>query len=275
MTRLKTEMKSSIRFVNHASVLINPGDNGILSDPWYSSHSFHKGWNLLYENSETEVVEIINSTSYIWISHEHPDHFSINFFNKYSKIIKSNGIIILFQETKDRRVVNFLRSKGFNVKELPNEKSIYLKDNLKVFCIKIGDYDSALLVDTYGEKIFNLNDCVIRTLPEASYIQKKIKKIDILLTQFSYAAWKGGKANKAWRESAALEKLQTIEIQSKVFKPKFLIPFASYVFFSNRENFYLNDSKNTTNSILNYFSKGIAPSLRLIDLENWRSILLL
>ena len=34
-----------------------------------------------------------------------------------------------------------------------------------------------------------------------------------------------------------------------------LVPFASFVYFSNIENFYLNDCKNTTSKILNYFDK--------------------
>ena len=40
-----------------------------------------------------------------------------------------------------------------------------------------------------------------------------------------------------------------------MFNPKYVIPFASFVYFSNIENFYLNDCKNTTSKILNYFSK--------------------
>ena len=83
-------MKNSIKFINHASVLINQGKKGMLCDPWYSSNAFHKGWNLLYENSVEDIIEVINMTSFIWISHEHPDHFSIKFFKDYGEIIRKN-----------------------------------------------------------------------------------------------------------------------------------------------------------------------------------------
>ena len=53
-------MKTSIRFINHASVLISSGETGILSDPWYSSDAFNKGWNLLYENQDSEICEVLN-----------------------------------------------------------------------------------------------------------------------------------------------------------------------------------------------------------------------
>ena len=248
-------MKNSIRFVNHASVLINQGKKGILCDPWYSSYAFHKGWNLLFENSAQDIIEVINKTSFIWISHEHPDHFSIKFFKDYGEIIKENKIKILFQKTKDKRVVTFLKKSGFEVKELILDKWCFLDNDLRIMCLKEGQYDSALLVDSEGEKILNLNDCVIRNYAAANKFLKKTGKVNVLLTQFSYAAWKGGKSNKSWRESAALEKLESIKIQAEVFKPKYVIPFASFVYFSNTENFYLNDCKNTTNKILNYFDK--------------------
>ena len=44
------------------------------------------------------------------------------------------------------------------------------------------------------------------------------------------------------------------DIIVKYFKPKVLIPFASFVYFSNTENCYLNDSVNTPNKVLEYFS---------------------
>ena len=247
-------MKTSIRFVNHASILIGEAENGILSDPWYNADAFNKGWNLLYENKEEEILEVIKLTSFIWISHEHPDHFSINFFKKYGQIIKDQGIKILFQKTKDKRVVRFLKGNKFEVIELDFKKWIRLNNNLEILCIKDRDYDSGLLIKLNDEKILNLNDCVVRTKSRANEIKKITGKIDVLLTQFSYAAWKGGKENDSWRKEAALEKLEAIKLQYSCLLPKFVIPFASFCFFSNVENFYLNDFKNTTTKVLKYFS---------------------
>ena len=75
-------------------------------------------------------------------------------------------------------------------------------------------------------------------------------EVDVLLTQFSFAAWKGGKENKKWRTEAADEKLNTMQLQINKFNPKYIIPFASYIYFSNEENFYLNDSSNKPDQIL-------------------------
>jgi UDP-MurNAc hydroxylase len=99
--------KTTIQFINHASVIISYGDVSLLSDPWYFGDAFHKGWNLLIEQSADEISKIIKSVTHIWISHEHSDHFSTSFFKSYEEQIKSQGIVILFQETKDKRVINF------------------------------------------------------------------------------------------------------------------------------------------------------------------------
>ena len=86
----------SVEFINHASVLISNEEIGLLSDPWYQGDAFHKGWNLLHELSDDEIYKLLKRTSHIWISHEHPDHFSIAFFNKFTDILIKDNIQILF-----------------------------------------------------------------------------------------------------------------------------------------------------------------------------------
>ena len=249
-------MKTEIQFVNHASVLISGSGIGLLSDPWYEGDAFNRGWNLLVETSSKDVEAILDSTSHIWLSHEHPDHFSVLFFKKYKDEILSRNIKILFQETKDKRVSKFLKKNGFEVQEIPFNKTCQICASFSVMCFKDGFYDSGLLVEHDGEKILNLNDCEVSSVERAREIFAFTGHLDVLLTQFSYAAWKGGKENTAWRVSAAKEKINTIEAQISTFKPKITIPFASFVYFSNEDNFYLNDASNTPKDILSHFENA-------------------
>ena len=39
-------------------------------------------------------------------------------------------------------------------------------------CLKDGQYDSALLVDIKGEKILNLNDCVLEIITAKKFLKK-------------------------------------------------------------------------------------------------------
>ena len=244
-------MKTSIQFINHASVVVSDGDTSVLSDPWYTGDAFHKGWNLLHETSTQEVLSMLDAITHIWISHEHPDHFSISFFKSYADKIKDRSIKILFQNTKDKRVFKFLSAQGFEVQELDFNKQTSLSSNFTVTCIKDGFYDSGLLIESNDEKILNLNDCEVNTDNRVDEVFSITGEVDVLLTQFSFAAWKGGKENKQWRDEAAAEKINTMRLQIRKFNPKVVIPFASFMYFSNVDNFYLNDAVNKPNDIIN------------------------
>ena len=244
-------MKTQIQFINHASVLISSGTIGLLSDPWYEGEVFHKGWNLLVEHTAELIEPLLECVTHIWVSHEHPDHFSVRFFNSYSEILNKKNIKILFQKTEDGRVNEFLRSRNLELIELTPNKKFFLAENFEITCIRDGFYDSALLVSTSDLKILNLNDCEVTTESRAKQIKKITGEIDVLLSQFSYAAWKGGIANLNWRKTAAEQKIKILMLQVKMFKPKFLLPFASFVYFSNPKNFYLNDSINNPELVMN------------------------
>jgi UDP-MurNAc hydroxylase len=251
-------MKTSIQFINHASVIVSDGKTSVLSDPWFTGEVFHKGWNLLIEIAHSDVEKLLLGVTHIWLSHEHPDHFSIPFFKTYAQKIKDLSITILFQKTLDKRVYKFITAQGINIQELDFNQAHIISNNFKVTCIKDGFYDSGLLIESHGEKILNLNDCDVTTSQKANEVYSITGKVDVLLTQFSFAAWKGGKANIRWREYAAEEKINSIKLQIEKFKPEIVIPFASYAYFSNYENFYLNDAVNKPKSLDEKLKKCIA-----------------
>jgi len=248
-----------IEFINHASVILRGQSKAILTDPWYKGDVFNKGWNLLYENNESDIADILRKISHIWLSHEHPDHFSVPFFKKYQQLICELGIEILFQKTIDGRVSQFLTNQGFLVRELVSNEQCEIEPNFIIKIIKDEFYDSALIAIINNLTIFNLNDCPIHTHERLNRFKKAYGTCDILLTQFSYAAWKGGEKNLKWRKSAAKDKLNSLLLQGSVLNAKLVIPFASFVWFSNKKNFYLNDSINTPTMVLDFCKINKAP----------------
>ena len=252
-------MSSSVRLINHASVKITIDDTSILSDPWYEGSVFHKGWKLIHEVPQNEYLKYLEKTDYIYVSHEHPDHFSPAFFldKNIKSLIVKNNTKILFQETKDRRVVNFLKKNGYEVIEVLNNSYVSLKNNIKIKIIKFGYVDSALIVEGSKHKILNLNDCPLNEVADIKKFKNKHGNFDLLLTQFSYAAWKGNKENKDFRKSAAEEKLKTLINQYKILDCKKVIPFASFIYFSNELNKFMNDEINKPHIMQNYLMKEI------------------
>ena len=103
-------------------------------------------------------------------------------------------------------------------------------------CLKDGFYDSGLLTSHGGEKILNLNDCEVNTKRRALEVYSLTGAVDLLLTQFSFAAWKGGKENKRWRKDAAQQKLEPMKLQLEVFNPK-IVSMQVYLFL-NKTNSY-------------------------------------
>jgi L-ascorbate metabolism protein UlaG (beta-lactamase superfamily) len=227
-----------IQFLNHASVKIVTAGARVTSDPWYLGSAFNNGWDLIHQDQSLSALA--GDSSHIWISHEHPDHFSIPFF----KSAPHESVRILFQKTADHRVAKFLRGQGFTVEEIGEGQVFPLAAGESFRVGRSGFYDSWSLLRAEGRSVFNLNDCDISSEQELRKLAAAVGPIDVLLTQFSYAAWKGGRANRALRELAAQNKLVTIQRQIACLKPKYVIPFASFVYFSHAENDYLNDSVN-------------------------------
>src|SRR5262249_29220941 len=155
----------------------------------------------------------------------------------------SSRIPILFQETRDKRVKTFCESRGFTVIELPDRVRRSF-NGVEVMCGAADFYDSWLYLSDGNARVLNLNDCGVREGGELSKLAAEVSPLDLLLTQFSYAAWKGGPANAHYRAAAARQKLETVAAQTRVLQPRFVVPFASMIYFSNEENAYLNDRVN-------------------------------
>ncbi|KIT16145.1 MBL fold metallo-hydrolase [Jannaschia aquimarina] len=245
----------TIELVTHASVLVRQGQTGLLTDPWYSGPAFHNGWRLMHEPSEQQVADVLSRTTDIWISHEHPDHFSPAFFKRWGDTIRDAGIHIWFQKIADQRVAHFLRAQGFELTEMALGQAHQIGE-LTCVCLKDEFYDSLLSIRGGGRHILNVNDCNIADRPRAEEIKRAVGTCDILLTQFSYAAWKGGRENRTWREAAAREKLENVAVQADVLEPKMVIPFASFVRFAHKRNSYLNDAANTPADVVARFENA-------------------
>jgi UDP-MurNAc hydroxylase len=233
-----------IQFINHASVKIITPQACITTDPWYTGPAFNNGWDLI--RADAEMTATASDATHIWLSHEHPDHFSIAFF----KATPNRALRVLFQKTTDGRVVGFLRSQGFAVDEIPPGVRHEFAPGETIGVTRSGFYDSWCVVRAGGKVILDLNDCEVNTARDLLALKKEVGPVDVLLTQFSYAAWKGGRSNKALREAAARDKLATVKRQIEILQPKFVIPFASFVYFSHAENSYLNDSINDIETVL-------------------------
>lgn len=242
-------------FLNHASFAIEREREILLVDPWYEGNAFNNSWALLDTKSSNESVikwlTTSNKKIYIWYSHEHSDHLSISFLKSLAK--ENIDLSVIFQQTLDGRVSAFLKRQNFKIFEAIEGKSIELGENLSITTWPYRGGDSYCLINSNSKFLLNINDCVISNIKDAIKVKRNIleltENVHILLTQFGYANWAGNEGDVKERVALSEQKLDRILTQDKIINPLTIIPFASFVYFCNQENFYLNDAQNDPISV--------------------------
>ncbi len=243
-----------VKLINHSCLLYSHGDVKMICDPWIEGRVFDNGWDFIVPSAI--AYEDFAEITHIWFSHEHPDHFFPPNLNKISAEHRAN-ITVVFQETIDKRVVNYCSKKGFKeVIELKPNKWYTMGEDFQVMCENYTEGDSWLAVDAGGEIILNTNDCEVNNPHDAAKIKEKVGgKVDALFAQFSYACWAGNPDQVHIREQMAKSKLDIFLFQINQFEPKYSIPIASYVWFCHQDNFYLNDRINKPDRVLESMQK--------------------
>ena len=252
--------KMKITWVNHASFVVAFEDVKLICDPWLEGTAFNDGWALL---SPTRFgYDDFKDITHIWFSHEHPDHFAPNVLKKIPAEYRKN-ITVLYHQTLDKKVIKFCAGLGFREAiELYPDVPLQLGDGVSVLCEKIrNDADSWLYIHTPDLDILNLNDCYFSEAKQPARIKQKVGNVDLLLCQFSYANWSGNKDAVQERKQSAKEKIDEMLLQIRVFEPSLVIPFASFVWFCNEDNYFMNDEVNRIEDVYEHLRgiRGIDP----------------
>lgn len=258
---------ATVEFVNHASFILELGGTRLISDPWLFGTAFNDGWNLLCDYSFD--MERFREIDYIWISHEHPDHFSPPVLRSIPQEIRKD-IVVLCQKTADRKILNYCSRLGFTVQDLHDGQSVRLKNGIVITCGQVPLMDSWLLCEFAGIRVLNVNDCVIGNDARAADLKKTVGNVDVLFTQFSYAGWHGNAADRRLRVEAAALKLEAMKKQIAQFEPVWTVPFASFAYFSHEENRHSNDSINEPLDAVHSIIDAGSQAVLMYPGDTWR-----
>ncbi len=256
-----------ILWVNHASFVIESKGIRLLADPWIAGTAFNDSWELLVPSRfETKDFDGI---THIWFSHEHPDHFAPPVLNKIPEETRRR-ITVLYQKTRDQRVVDFCRKLGFTIRELRENEPIELSQDFRVTCGKVPFYDSWLACQAEGIRLLDLNDCVLESRQQLRKIRNRFGPIDVLLSQFSYASWFGNADQpERWREVASIMSDQLLREIAEV-TPRFTVPCASFIRFCHVENQHMNLHANQIADIAARIEKqGVSIPIVLYPGDRW------
>ena len=198
-----------LQTLGHASLLLKStqGKPYIITDPWITGSTYWRSWWLQNYPDKTQLNSITD-IPYAYITHEHPDHFSIAFYKKYSKLFPAS-LKILFQKTRDNRLVSFIKKMfGLNTIIFSDGITKTFGEN-KLTIIKNGHIDSGFVLETRDLFHININDCDYSEyeLRRIKRLIKRKSKEKILYIQFSYASFR---PDEDWLKTSAQQKLDTI-----------------------------------------------------------------
>lgn len=221
-----------IRFVSHASFSIESNGATLLCDPWLFGKAFNHGWALLSPAARVPWENI----DYVWISHQHPDHLHFPTLKSLTAEQRSH-LTMLYQKHASDRIPKVLRGLGYaTVEELKLNRWHRLRGDIEIMCGSAGSMDSWIAVRAEQMVVLNLNDCVISP-GYLAWIAKQVGDVTILLTQFSFANWIGNHADDL---GEAERKLNDLRFRVRFLRPQITIPFASFIYFCNQENSWMN-----------------------------------
>lgn len=226
-----------IKFINHACVILKSSGCGLLMDPWVIGSAFNGSWELMCPTDLESFLEDLETVDYIFVSHEHPDHFSIpslRFIKKHSK----KAPTVLFQLREDRRVADFCKSLGFDVKVLEPSKPVAIGD-LELILGKNGFIDSWCFIRSGNVVVLNLNDCELSGRDLRS-INRRVSENDhiTVLGQFSFAAWK---PNALAATESIKSKINALSAAARTVGAARVIPIASFASYVGKYSHELED----------------------------------
>jgi UDP-MurNAc hydroxylase len=244
-----------IHFVGHACIVAECADTSILMDPWLFGKIFNDSWSLLPEPRFDRAM--LDRVDYIWISHEHPDHCHFPTLGSFPAAFKAR-VTILFQDRDCAKMFAAFRKLGYErFQRLPHRMIVPLSDQpdaTKVYCYHAGLMDSALAVLGQGQVIFNVNDARI-SVGECKGILNNIGHADVLLNQFSLAAYAGFEPHEKFLPQRAKQILESVSSVHRALGAKVTIPFASFIYFSSLDNKYVNNFANSARDAADYLSR--------------------
>jgi UDP-MurNAc hydroxylase len=257
----------TVTFLGHAGFDFRHQGVRLIVDPWLVGTAFDSGWELLLQAPAFDPTGI----THIWFSHEHPDHFSPPTLKLIPPEVRAN-VTAIMQRCQDRRLAEFMRTQGYGaVLEVEDGASIALSNPSgehvgSIVTVACGTGDSCHLLDLGGIRMLNTNDCAFDGAAGFAAVLTKLgadqAPIDLLISQFSYANWVGNPDEGVLRQNLAEHKLELLDRQVEVARPRHVFPCASFIVFAHQENHYLNDHINDVGKVCaRLASRGTQPIL--------------
>ena len=257
----------AIKMICHSSVVIQAGDAHILCDPWLHGKAFNNSWALLIPSALSE--EDLERINYLWVSHEHPDHFHIPSLRSLPDSFKER-VTVLFKTDFTKKVPEAFRRLGYpNVRLLPHREIVDLGGGTQVYSFHSRVMDSALGVIRPEGVVLNTNDAEL-TEADCKKVVKDIGRPDVMLDQFGIAGSSGQPNYDEVLSYLKRTKVANMMMHHRALGTQSTIPFASFVYFCMHDNKHINPYLSTMREVYNAFESAGLRCDALFPGDTWR-----
>lgn len=244
-------------FLNHASFLLRLDNALLLADPWLEGTAFNDAWSLLDGSTgSARLIAELNASGlpvFIWCSNAQPDRLSTPFLRRFRAEFRGIATF-LYRQGRDWRLHDELRRNRFAVAACLEGKPHTLARGLELTAFASGEGDSWCLLRCGRKTILHMGERALATpaacRAAAAHIRPDGARIDVLLTGFADMAWCGNPDSFAQREAAAERGIERMALQAEAFRPRLIVPLASFARFSRVDNAWLNHGRRTPLGVL-------------------------
>jgi hypothetical protein len=144
-------MDCGFETIGNATVICHDREPVICTDPWLTGTAYFGSWTLSHQVPPRQM-EAAKACRYIWLSHGHPDHLSLD------SLEPMRDKTVLLPDHLGGRIRSDLLQQKFNVRILPDRTWTQLSPRIRVLTIADYNQDGILLIDMNGTLLVNLND---------------------------------------------------------------------------------------------------------------------
>jgi len=259
-----------ITYLGHAGFCVENENVIIIMDPWLSKFgAFDSAWFQFPSNHHLApfVIDMLNTpakTKYVYISHEHKDHFDHDFL---SSIDTDDFTFIIgdFRRTVLKDLISKYNSNGLSackdkeIVKIPGGFIQLFLDDTEL------NRDSAILVKLDNKLFLNYNDC--KKLDEIHNIRTEHGNINVFACQYSGATWHPTCYEYEEREyeiislKKSINKFETVAKAIEAAKPEIYLPSAGPPCFLDpilyEKNFEKVNIFPHSGKIINYLNKRL------------------
>jgi UDP-MurNAc hydroxylase len=238
-----------ITYLGHAGFIVETDDSIVIMDPWLSpTGAFDAAWFQMPRNHHLaplvyEKLRDSRRSIFLYISHEHQDHFDIKFLNtlpvrRFTLLVPEFSRAALmehFSEYECEEIIFFHHKQEINIPG--GSLKLYVDDSW-------ANRDSAILVKAGNVAFLNMNDCkLFDILHEIVHEDGPIK---VFACQFTGATWHPTCYGYPIDEYEAVStkklqaKFESVARAIELLRPSVYIPSAGPVCFLDPVLFHLN-----------------------------------